>query len=171
MTFIRPKFVALRKKNMRKPCLWIWYAVVFSSLEEEERKKRRMSAIINRNPQIERQSTNNPIDITPSAPQQSLPNNLDKRNDGGEKITFPLPQQDETSNSFDLEENASDGIDDCCGSSSSEKPVSSQTVNENSFQQNNNGERISLPPPKLQTSLDSFDHIIEKMSEENETIL
>jgi len=136
LTFIRPKFVALRNKNKRKPCLWILYAVVFSSLEEEERKKRRMSAVFDRNLHVERQATNHLIDITSSAPQQSLPNNLDKCDNDGGKITFPLPQQDEASNSFDLEENAGDGIDD--RSTSNEKPVSSQTVNDNCFHHSTN---------------------------------
>lgn len=40
LAFIRPKYVAIRKKNRRRPKLWVLRAAIFSSLEEEEQKKR-----------------------------------------------------------------------------------------------------------------------------------
>ena len=38
---MRPKYVAIRKRNTSKAILWILWATVFSSLDEEEERKRR----------------------------------------------------------------------------------------------------------------------------------
>ena len=40
INFVRPKYIAMRQKNLSKPFKWVLKATIFSSLEEEERKKR-----------------------------------------------------------------------------------------------------------------------------------
>jgi len=78
LNFVRPKYIAIRQKNLSKPFVWVLKASIFSSLEEEEQKKR----LADRKATFRRKfsSTSNPSCTSNHAGRSRSSLNMDEEN-------------------------------------------------------------------------------------------
>jgi len=124
LNFIRPKFIAIRQKNLSKSFSWVLKASIFSSLEEEEQKKR----IANRRATFRRNfsSTSNPNssnhDVENPTSESNNNNNDNRcnntRRSSYEVIGTQLVHEDNNSDQQQQQQQHDDDYDDCASSKS-----------------------------------------------------